>query len=125
MTYPDPPSPAILGPPGDVVVPVAGLVYRSTPLAFVGLSGGRVLATDAGIILGWSLREASGTTAADVSVYDGSSTGGQALAHVHLAASASDVETLYPAALPVRVGLFVDVAGSTADGVVWYGLPIS
>ncbi len=68
------------------------------------------------LLIGWSLRETSGTTAAEVVLTDGA--GGAVLAEISLAAGASSTFTLAPSALPAYNGITTGLTGTVA-GSIW------
>lgn len=77
------------------------------------------LITGAGVFLGYSLRETSGTNAADVRIQDISTD----LAVVRLAASGSDTQGPFTDGVPLNNTVKVHVNSGSVQGVVWVGIP--
>jgi hypothetical protein len=71
------------------------------------------LFTGGGQILYWNAFETTGTAAATVTFWDGTSTGGQYLGTVHLATGTTDTETFNELGLPVERGLYVQVVSGS------------
>jgi len=99
------------------------MATRNAPLP--GEPTGQVLAnTVSGLYRGYNLRETTGTAAADVRVYAGSSSGGTMLATVNLPAGASvDVSVSADDGTGFQGGVFVSlVSGTMPEGFVrWSG----
>lgn len=71
------------------------------------------------LLLGWSVRETSGTAAAVVTLHDGRDDTGQRVGEVALAAGASQPIALPAPGILCRAGLYAHVASGAAEGVLW------
>lgn len=83
----------------------------------------KLLISFAGLLTGWSVRETSGTAAADLQAYDGRDSGGQLLATIGLASGGSSALSMALPGWPFRTGLYV-AAGSGAWEAVFVVVPL-
>lgn len=77
------------------------------------------LITGAGVFLGWSFRETTGTASADIRIQDISTD----LAVCRLASSASETEGPFTDGVPLRNTVKIHVDAGSVQGVVWVGIP--
>lgn len=90
---------------------------RNYPL----VNGGGLVSTGrGGRLVGWSVRESSGSNPATVTVYDGRDTSGDVLATFTLPAGASSNAALPAPGVSYADGLFVATAGAVV-GSVYFG----
>lgn len=82
-------------------------------------TGGTQASGSAGRLMGWSLRETSGTAPATIWLRDGRGPDGPIVAVVQLAATASQ-NTGHIGGMALAEGLYVDVAGAV-EGAVYLG----
>lgn len=80
--------------------------------------GDETVWTGRGVLYGWSLTNAS-TTAATVTIFDGSTSGGQLLATIPVPASSTVNSGPNAPGLRVKVGLDTHQAGASVTGVVY------
>lgn len=78
------------------------------------------LSGQAGTLRGWSVRETSGAAAARFRLFDGSSTGGQLICDVALAAGGSTVIWLGDEGVVLGAGLFYSLDAGALSGAAWY-----
>jgi hypothetical protein len=96
---------------------VDGSAYRSIPPT------GGLIYNGSRRLVGWSIRETSGTNPVNVDVYDGRSPGdfSNLVATIHLDAGKSESVTIAPG-VSFGEGLFAVVSGGgTPSGVAWIG----
>jgi hypothetical protein len=73
----------------------------------------------AGILLGWSIRETSGTTAASFDLFDGHDQNGALLATSALAAGGESQRTLFSKGVPLVAGLYFQLVSGAVKGVIY------
>lgn len=73
-----------------------------------------------GFLVGYSVRETSGTAAAVVELHDGTDSSGQVVATIGLAAGASKEVMGGPPGVLCRAGLYATVVTGAAKGVAWW-----
>lgn len=78
-----------------------------------------IAANFGGWLLGWTMRESSGSAAAVVKVHNGESVDGQLVAPVALASAGMDSQWLGDRGVDVDAGLYVEIASGQADVVLY------
>lgn len=90
---------------------------RSVPVPATSTS--RNIIKTAGALIGWSLRETTGSAAASVDIYDGNTNEGTKVASMAMASGGDDHIYMGPFGIPVRTGLYLDVVSGSVAGAVW------
>lgn len=93
---------------------------RVRPLTGRALAADKQLTTLGGLLMGWSMRESTGSAAAVVELYDGNGTGGQLLGTQQLASAASFTVTLFDDGIEVENGVTAHIVSGSADVVVYF-----
>ena len=91
----------------------------SPPVANTATIQDTTLITGAGVFLGWSLRETTGTASADIRIQDIATD----LAVCRLASGASETEGPFTDGVPLRNTVKIHVDAGSVQGVVWVGIP--
>lgn len=113
----------------DLVESVNGVMLRGARAVQIGdTAGGTMRPTSSGgRLVGWSLREITGTKAAVVRLYDGRSTDAPLVAVVTLPQGAAATEWMAPGGISLTEGLFIEFVdgGGTlstdVEGAVFLG----
>lgn len=84
-----------------------------------GGTGGQAI-TRSGFLLGWSVRETSGSAAAVVVLHDGTDNSGQMLANIALVSAGDSHESLAPPGVLFKAGLYAEVVSGAVKGVAWW-----
>lgn len=96
----------------------------SEPLPFVvspGSADNQVTTKECRVV-GWSLRESTGSANAALEFYDGPSEAAQIIGTVGLAQGMSDTQHLAEGGVRCRRGLFVEMITGSITGAVWLRL---
>jgi len=70
-------------------------------------------------LMGWCITETSGSTKAEVDIYDGTDTNGQLVAPIGLPAGTCNVQRFPGKGIWLRNGLFSTVASGTVKGALY------
>ena len=107
---------------------VGGVLLRAARPVQVGVAEGaqNLASTSAGRLVGWSLRESTGTSPAVVRVWDGRDNTGALVACVNLGQGASETQWMAPGGVSFQHGLFVEVIEGdglsvAVEGAVYLG----
>ena len=106
-------------PVGMTVIEVAGYHDPVIPISLGALTGGQLATARAVHLLGWALRETSGSAAAALSLYTGGSASGQLLAPINLSAGESTRDWFGNSGVYLPGGLFANVESGSVLVVVW------
>lgn len=109
----------------DLAETLGGIMLRSARPLPIGTAAGSSTHPlgSPGRLVGWSLRETSGSAPATVRIYDGQDTGGTLLACIQVAASPSSASCLnlwLGSGVSITNGLYLDITG-TIEGSVYVG----
>ena len=74
----------------------------------------------AAVVLGWSMKNASGTTLAALDIYDGTDHTGTSLFPIQLAANQTGRDWFGPNGILFRNGLYINVTAQQVSGAVFY-----
>lgn len=119
-TPPAPPAAVTWQTMGDRLLQASPLSLPAPiPFRVLSTNGSGQLTDLPGFIVGWAVRETSGSAAAAAELWDGQNTSSQLLASIGLVTSGGSVETMSPPGWTVRSGLYLHVASGAFDGVVW------
>lgn len=97
------------------------LVAEIVSIPFIGLTTSRQLVNVSGVYLGHSLKEATGTAAAAIDLYDGTDTTGILLNPVTLLDNESTRDWYPLPGIVVTSGIWADVTSGEVTGVVYFG----
>lgn len=80
---------------------------------------GIVVVNGAALLRGWSLRETTGSAAAVVELYDGTSTGGMLVATISLTDAQSTRDYLEGSGVEIRNAIFYNVVSGAVKASIW------
>jgi len=101
-------------------VRAAGAAARYVPITD-GAGNGVRASTSAGRLLGYAVRETSGSAAALIRLHDGPDTGGDVIMSISLAAGESARDWFGPGGIGVSYGLAVEVVAGAVIGTAFIG----
>lgn len=110
----------------DVVPGPAGasIVHRDSlrvlPLSIGNPGTTHALTGLAGLLMGWCIRENTGSATASANLYDGGDSSETILAAISLPAGGLTVATFFPDGIDVLSGLFFSAVSGQMRGVVYY-----
>lgn len=96
---------------------------RVVPVPWTAQSSGEQLVGGHGWLLGWSLRESTGSAAAVTELRDGTGTTGRLMGTSSVATSGSDTQTIGDIGWPFTVGLYLVAVSGSTTGVAWVRIP--
>lgn len=104
---------------------VAGSIRRIGPgrtrrLIKKGMTADTLLTTLPGLLLGWNMRETTGSAGAVVELYDGNTAQGEFTGTVGNASGVSTVEWFGPEGIEIQNGVFAHVVTGTMDVIVYF-----
>lgn len=97
--------------------------WRTVPVPFTALAGGLQIATIYCRVLSYNVEESTGSGAAVIDIYDGTSTGGIRLSRINLAAAESKEDSFDPPYMPAHGGLWINVTSGSVSGTVLIAFP--
>ncbi len=105
----------------DLAESVGGVLLRGARVVQIGTAAGATArpTTAAGALVGFSLRETTGTTDATVILRDGADSAAPLVAVVQLAPGESVRDWFGPGGLGVSEGIYVHVSAGTIEGAVY------
>lgn len=93
---------------------------RAIPITISNDGASHVLTTEAGLLVGWSVRETTGSARAVADLYSGSTTGGQAIGTIVLSQGAADSPLTPAGGIECYNGLYLNAVAGSMAGAVWY-----
>lgn len=109
------------GAQGVGVVVIDGACYHTHLKSWAAESGNVQLFERPGRLLWYSIRETTGSAAAQVRLINGSDDNAQWVASIELAQATSTAEYLGDHGIPCNAGLFLQTLNGTTEGVALYG----
>lgn len=106
---------------GNLAETLGGVLLRAARPVQVGVAANaqNLASTSAGRLVGWSLRESTGTAPGVVRIWDGRDNQGALLACVNLGQGASETQWMAPGGVSFQHGLYVEIisGGGLSDDV--------
>lgn len=94
--------------------------YRITPVSARAITASRALVSMGGRLMGWSVRETSGSAGCVVELYDGTSSAGQLIVPVGVGNGTYIGAWFGDVGLDIEQGIFANVVVGVMDIVVYY-----
>jgi hypothetical protein len=107
----------------DLAQSLGGIMLRAARAVPVGTADGgtSMVSSSPGRLVGWSLRETTGSAGFTVRLRNGTDSGQPLIACVAGAAGAVDTRFLAPGGVSFTEGLYVEILSGTVEGVVYLG----
>lgn len=112
----------------DMVVPGPGArdsilstgPYRIKPISVRAATADVQLVAMGGLLMGWALREATGSSFAAIEFYDGTTAGGQLIAPINIGTGGFLTFWYGDAGIDVEQGVFMHVVAGSMDAVAYF-----
>lgn len=94
--------------------------YRVKPISLRAQTAASLLVSMGGRLMGWALREATGSSFAAIEFYDGTNTGGQLIAPVNIGSGGFLSFWYGDVGIDIEQGVFMNVVAGSMDVVLYY-----